>query len=490
MSLPEKLQVDAEPINDAINHTKITIFCTKLQNTHSIKHLLNAFLSFINNIIGAKTNVNYHITPVVNNKIVIPIYPYTNDEIQLNAKALITKRYKTILKFLSNMPLEHFNQRLRWIIRSLLKQKINFAHDFTIKAIIDNEPVSEDVIPFSFDKIVHETFKQYKLRDGSLVNILIDPYMSNYGVFVDLSVKFEDMGMGYNALHLYEHLCIKAWTGLSSEHIVDINGATFPTGISYVYIVLNNFRSFKEHASASINWVRQTRRKEFWQSKRAEEFIRTETQRTISETREERVLNATGRTDPKGYNYQYNTDIFHYWANRPFNMLLTSPQEFSFEKHNLRVEDVRRPPNIHFERMPLDVIKAKENQQLRISRASTSSIVNDVYSSKLANVLYGINCHLVPLHESSSDENLSVYNSVLLPLLILARHEPEEKIKKYVSNNLIPADAEEFSSTPAYNIGMDIMDTSVSKDSLKKKFFCNNFMNQKSCAENDKSSGL
>jgi hypothetical protein len=388
------------------------------------------------------------------------------------------------------MTLEHFNQKGRWVIRSLLKHKINLAHDFKIKAIIDNEPVSEDVIPFALDKIARESYKQYKLRDGSLVNILIDPYMSKFGVFVDLSVKFEDMGMGYNALHLYEHLATKAWTSLSSEHIVDINGATFPTGISYVYIVLNNFRAFKDHASASINWIRQTRRKEFWQSKRAEEFIRIETQRTISETREERVLNATGRTDPKGYSYQYNTDIFHYWANRPFNILLTSPQEFSFEKHNLRVEDIRRPPNIHFERMPLDVIKAKENQQLRIIRASVSSIINDIYSSKLANVLYGINCHLVPLPETSANEPLSIYNSVLIPLLMLARYESEDKINKYISNNLIPPDAEEFSSTPAYNIDEDVIDKTADKESMKKKFFCNNFMNQKSCAENVKSSGL
>jgi hypothetical protein len=118
-------------------------------------------------------------------------------------------------------------------------------------------------LKLNFEGVVEESYKQYRLKDSSIIGVLIDPYATTYGLFVDLSVKFEDMGMGYNALHLYKHPVIKAWVRHQSEHVIDLNGSTYPTGISFVYIILNNFNSFREHVNASINWIKNSRNPNF-----------------------------------------------------------------------------------------------------------------------------------------------------------------------------------------------------------------------------------
>jgi hypothetical protein len=446
---PEKFtKIEAGPVNNTLNDAQICIFYTKPANAQPMKVLLENFLQIINGLIGAKTNVNYHITPVVNNRIIIPIYPYTNDEITLNVKALISKRYKTILTYLNGLDLKSFNQNGRWIIRSLMKlSKSIFSEGFKIKATVSDDIFSEDPLKFNFDDILNEEYKQYKMKDGSKIGVLIDPYSTSYGLFIDLSIKFEEMGMGYNALHLYEHLSTKAWVSHQSEHVIDLNGSTFPTGISFVYIILNNFNAFKEHVNASINWIKNSRKLEFWSSPKIKKFIEIETQRTISETREERVLNTIGRTDPKGFNYQYNTNIFHYWANRPFNILLTTPKDLPLRLKSFKSVPVRRPPNLTFDRMPLDVLKAKCNSKLCIQRAALKSNIKEVLEDSLTNSLYGINCKMGFIDATSKDE-LRIYNSILFPLLFLVRYIPPEKVKEYISSHYIPLSASELYMTP------------------------------------------
>jgi hypothetical protein len=410
----------------------------------------------LNNLIGAKTNVNYHITPLEDNKIVIPIYPYTNEEIKGKPTTLISDRFDTVVKFLNTLSAESLSTKSRWLVRNMQKLGVDLEEDFQVRVEVGENKDSgfQELVNFKFKGIEKENFEQIRLKDGSVVNIYVDPYSSGYGLFLDLSVKFEDMGMGYNALHLYEHLATKAWASLSNEHVKDLNGATYPSGISYIYIILNNCKSFKDYVNATFEWIVKSRTQKYWKSKEANDFIEVETLRTISETREERMLSSTGRTDQKGYNLIYNTDIFHYWSNRPFNILLSvkSMDELKFLSLNKlsKREKVKRPPNIKFSRMPLDVIKAKEIQQIHIVRVSPVDIVNNIFSSSLENMLYGLNCGLV-----STEENLSGYNSILFPLLFLPRFVKTEKIKKYISKNIIPYDCSVFGSIPVHNVKDD-----------------------------------
>jgi hypothetical protein len=260
--------------------------------------------------------------------------------------------------------------------------------------------------------------------------------MLNYGVAIN--------GIADNGLHLFEHLMTKAWVDLNSEHVVDINGSTFPTGISYIYIILDSEKSFQLYVNMLLVFINKIRKLNFWSTQQAQSYLRIETQRTISETREERILNTVGRTDQKGYNYEYNTDIFLYWANQPFNIFLVSKTDHDIAKTNvLKRNIVHRPPNIKFSRMPLDVIKAKTIQKTQITKIKTNDIIDQVFSHDLKNVLYGLNCSLY-----SDREDMIKYNNILLPLLFLSRFVSIEKIKEYISKNIIPINPTLFGIIP------------------------------------------
>jgi hypothetical protein len=359
----------------------------------------------------------------------------------------LDKKVKILLDFFKKFGTNNLANNSKWAICNLKKLGINFEKDFILETFtLENVKYP---ISFKFDNITKGVYQKAILKDKSILASYQDDYLQDYSIFIDLSVPFEDMGMSYNALHLYEHLMTKSWNKLPGEDVLEMNGSTFPTGISYIYIICSTEKSFRLYAETFLKYLMKCRTAEFWNSKEMENFIQVETQRTISETRQERYLTSVGRTDQKGYSFGYKRDIFHYWANRPFNILLATKKltsKIRISKFNsiIKTEKVKRPPNVKFDRMPFDVIKSKSIQKIRTVPKPIDVVVKEFFNDGIEEMLYGINCGLI-----SERENLSVYNNILYPLLFLSPYVPFKIQLKYVNENIIPFSGEMFSFEPA-----------------------------------------
>lgn len=436
------------------------------QNSYS-SVLLKKFMDFINGMIGAKTATNYHIERVKNYTIRIPIYVYTNEEAKMNPVDLLEKRVKTVRDFLGNFDWKTTNKLQLWLVRSLHTLGIDISTSFNIETQMPNNDYAaiNDQLIIKFPDLQYPTIKRLKLSDGSMVTMYSDPYIDDYGLFLNLSVPFDEMGMSYNALHLYEHLLTKPWDGLDGKDLLELNGSTYPTGMCFVYTIHKSLDSLKLHMNSTLKWLMQSRDPSFWDGK--EEEMKLETIRTISETRKERTLTSMGRSDLHAYDVKYDTKIFDYWSNKPFELLLSGPSEFKeisadklnamIAKHPLR--KVPRPENVKFKNIPMDVLKMKKLTGYYILKVETDKIKEQFLKKDFdTNSFFGVDCSM-----TSKSEDLSMYNSVLHPLLYINKYFTDEELESYVKNHVVPFSATMFSSASAQlkNAGVYASDLEV-----------------------------
>jgi hypothetical protein len=327
--------------------------------TATTQQYLFMLLMFLNQQIGAQTTANYKITPVTFDfKIKIPINVYTAEDTTLPILKLVEKRIHTIKTFLEDFDFNTAPPDIQFIVRELNKNKTssNQTNKLNIK---DNFIMHVKVPNINYERIISlkmnfDIVKQVKMRrdifsDESSILYYIDPLLLDYGVYVDLSVPFVEMGFGYNYLHLFEHLMTKAWTGIRFDDNVIYNGFTFPNGICCVYHCQNQLEDHLKISHATIEWMTKCRELNFWNLDSAEftkkhlmnknkesqnrqrilnpaELIK-ETTRTISETSHERTFLSMGRSDPFAYTFNYDTKIFEYWSNKPFSLLIVGKSE-------------------------------------------------------------------------------------------------------------------------------------------------------------------
>lgn len=417
------------------------------------KELLKRFMNYINCMIGAKTSANYHIDKVRNLKIKIPIYAYTDKERNLEPYKLINDKVNTIRNFLENFEWKSVGKFQLWIVRSLYILGISISNLFTISTKTPNlefDDIVDDQIIMKFPKLEYPKITREKFKDGSTITYLSDPYLTDYGVFVNLTTPFDEMGMCYNGLHLYEHLMTKAWNDLSGIELKEMNGSTWPQAICYVYTVHETLNSLKEYAASSVVWALKSREKGFWE--KYKDYLHLEIERTISETRRERTLASMGRSDLHAYNYAYNTEIFEYWSNKPFELLVCGPAEISklklnsetINKHiseNMPRNDIKKPKNITFKRYPMDVLKMKKLQGFRILKVDPMEIKEKILASDFEDkVVYGYDCAF-----SSKFEDLSAFNSILHPLLFNNKTLTDDELSNFIKNHVIPFSVMMFS---------------------------------------------
>ena len=415
--------------------------------------LLRRFMNYMNGMIGLKTSSNYHIQPVKNFTIKIPIYVYTNTEKNSDPIALVEHKIDNVREYLEKCDWKLAGKRQLWLIRSLRIQGIDISNCFSLSTSTPNlgfnDIIDEDLIikypHLEFPKIVRETY-----ADGSFINYLSDPYLMDYGMFVNLTVPFDEMGMSYNGLHLYEHLMTRGWDKLNGENIIDFNGSTYPHAICYVYNIHSTLKSMKTYAAASILWFLKSRKRGFWIEHK--DVIDLEIERTVSETRNERTLASMGRSDFHAYNYDYNTSIFEYWSNKPFELLICGPDPIntlklktetinSAIKQNMPRNDIKRPENIKFKHFPVDVLKMKKFQGFHIRKVDPKAIKTKLLSTDFdSKEAYGFDCAF-----SSDHEDLSVLNSVLHPLLFDSRLMNEDEMNRFIQTHALPFSSAYFS---------------------------------------------
>lgn len=422
--------------------------------TQTVNQYVIMFLRHMNFIIAARTTVNYHLIDDKQLFIKLPVYVYTNDEAALKPLDLVLKRVNAIKSFIENYDFSKDTKSTLWLLRTLVSIGINFNTDFNIT--VDCESLEyrkiDETLTFNLPKIEYPRVSRKKLSDGSLVTIYEDPYFNDYGVFANLSVPFDEMGMCYNGLHVYEHMMTKGWTELSVNDQICANGVTYPNGICMVYNILNTNSAFLEYAYTTLEWFFRCREEGFWQSKISDDML-METCRTISETRSERTLASMGRSDLHAYTNNYDRKIFEYWSNKPFEFLLTCPLgsdiidfvqiESMIKKYPIR--PVKRPENVKLKYYPFEVMLTKTFNKTCILKTSINHIKKAIMKPRLkTKVFFGVDCYMI--QNGTDDDDLSVFNSVLMPLLFINRSFSDEELKLFIKSHISACNSASMSS--------------------------------------------
>ena len=432
-----------EDIDLANTHIELEL---KLRN-----HLSQFFMNFLSFYIGAQSKINYHMEPATKNKIIIPIYPYELQESHMTALNLIRKKIHELQDTFSSIDWNKISRQYLWLIHAMKIYGFDSENSLQCKVVsTSNSLLEEYPAQFSIRMIMPSNDKVFVQKiqadDGSIITTIVDPNVRDYGLFSDLSVPFSEMGIVSNGLHLYEHLAVKAWSGLDEKDCLVINGSTSATGMSYIYSVHKTYESFKTFVDATINFVLKSRRKEFWESDDMKDAIKFETVRTISETRLGRSHTLMSRSDFHAYQNGYNTNVFHYWSNKPFNILCVvgNKNELFLTKKKLDeitkkypIEKVQIPKSLTFKNIPVETLITKMAQHYRLEKVSELKNIQHIYNNNLdKNTLYGIDC---ALHiDVEDDAGTSDGNNMLYALLLYNRHLKEESLQKYCDTHVLP----------------------------------------------------
>ena len=415
-------------------------------------------MNFISYYIGAKSKLNYHMAPSTNGKIHIPIYPYESNELQMSQIKLVEKKIEELTKLFETVDWSTMSKQYYWLIHSMkvlgfdpskdLQLKI-ISEDSNIESYFAGNPKSIFINTPSDDKI---DVNKIEANDGSIFTTIIDPHAVDYGIYIDLSVPFNEMGILSNGLHLYEHLVTKAWDNLNEKDHILMNGATNAVGVSWVYTIHRTYESFKMFMNATLNFFLKARYKKFWESDKMKEAIKHETVRTISETRLERSNTLMARSDIHAYDNDYPTEVFYYWSNKPFNILcvLTKPDEKFMTKELLNklvaeypLNKVPRPPNRKYKNIPIEVLVTKMAQKYKVEKSDTMDNAKRILTDKIEkSYIYGIDCKL-----TVDAPNIEENNTILHAVLFYNRSLNQDVLKQYCNTHVLPFSNQEYSSS-------------------------------------------
>ena len=191
--------------------------------TQNMYLLVNSFLELLNHYISARSILNYHFMKVQNLTVKVPIYVYGNEDKNIDTIDLVQKRVDYAFDVLTNINWNKMSKYTLWVIRSLAMLDINISNSFVLSTItphMEYEDVVNEPIHFKFPDLDYPEVYRDELVDGSIITYVSDPYMNNYGEYLNLSVPFDEMGIMYNGLHIYEHVCVIPWDNLSEKDLV------------------------------------------------------------------------------------------------------------------------------------------------------------------------------------------------------------------------------------------------------------------------------
>lgn len=420
--------------------------------------LITILMREMNGALSANSPINYHYRRVTDLTIEIPIYIYANDEKTTDPEQLIRRKFNIVEQFFKRYDWNNVSTALLWTIRSLNIIGLDILASFTISTRV-NDQLFQNIIDqpliMKYPKLTMPIIHRERLADDSTITYISDPYMKDYGQYLNLTKSYNDMGMAYNVLHLYEHVMTCGWDEIETDpNIIVLNGRTYPHGLCYVYTVHKTDEAMKKYAAASLSWFIRSREHGFWNDEKHRKQLMQETTRTISETRTLRSMVNFGRSDPTAYDYAYNTAIFEFWSNQPFDLLIAGPgtlDELRLRHENINSEiekrmprKVERPKNPTFGTIPLEPLKMKSVMKMHIIRLPKNLVKRFMmkYDSKVS-VAFGVDCAFKCRNESSAD-----MNTVLLPLLLMNRLLSDDELKEWTKRNIIPFSTRMLQSSP------------------------------------------
>jgi hypothetical protein len=443
-----------EILNKDLLNARIEIFISSHKKSHHIpesiiKDCTWQLLMFLNQQIGAYTIVNYKITPITHDlKIKIPINVYTDEDTKLSALELGNKRREIIKTYIENYDFNTAAPIIQFIVRNLSTWVDNNLWLKIIIPIINYENIEQ--LKVNFNITAQIKMRKDEFSDGSKILYYVDPLLTNYGLFHDLTVSYNEMSFGYNYLHLFEHMMTKAWVGITYEDTTTYNGFTYPNGVCCIYHCQNSLNDHLKISKATIDWIIESRKNDFW--KLNEELIK-ETTRTISETSDERTLSSMGRSDPYAYKFKYDTSVFDYWCNKPFSLLIVGKSEkIIYDKdkiaqmiYNNPLRTVDIPKSITIHHIPREVLLFKSQGSFVVKKASDDDVKNGFISQNFKG-FYGKDNVMV----NASNPNCSYkdLNSLCHVLLFNQNLFTNKEIRYIIDNLIIPREVDTWCLRP------------------------------------------
>lgn len=379
---------------------------------------MGIILNNLNQHCGANTVINYRILPsetIFKYKNGMKIYkiiltfPIQQHQIDVNDD-LILKNIDIIKNYIINKDWENNHRQYIWIWRIL--NQLKYKPESSL--IYENYKCK---FQWGFDEDKMEkykiTYKEIHDDNGIVIKQIIDPLIKDYGLYINLSTTFNDMDYGYNYLHYYEHIMTYAWKKLPQQNMLELNGGTTCNGICYVYNIHETKSSLELYLNEYLKFHSMSRKKDFW-NKDIIEGLKTELERTISETLLEKSMSQMAKTDPYSQN-KYNTEILRYFSNKPFEIITYTPEKIDI-KYFLKQYDfqtkyeIDKPKKIIFNYYPIHVLRDKCDRGFHIlSKNSKNKIEKDI--------VLGVDNYIL------SNENLGQLNTILMSILLKNKDE-------------------------------------------------------------------
>ena len=231
------------------------------------KHCFKILVQYINVYIGAKTDCNYRIKPISelrpdNNLrfyFEVPLQAHKQNENK--SMILFSKRREIIKSTINSINWNIQPVKIKWIMKYFKSINLKITLNITDKLDTSNYSETIDVI----NNVIDDTkIKITKLDDGSIIKQLIMPDCQDYGIYFNISQPFDEMGFGYNYLHLFEHIMCIPWGKISVSDLILMNGSTFFNGLSYVYAMTRTKKSLKMYFNEIINHYINLRNDEYY----------------------------------------------------------------------------------------------------------------------------------------------------------------------------------------------------------------------------------
>lgn len=467
-------KIEFEAIDaDNVENLMIKLYAPAFESySKSMRNQVNLFISALCELIGAKTDIDYHAYNASNNGVTyIELINY-NEKFK-DTYELVNKRVNTLVHYLESLDLTKQQAYLVKISNLLMFNKINLNTLLSVSVV--NMTTKENYIepipihikqPLDFKRI---GVKRVVTTDNSTITLITDKCSTTYALYVNLTVPFNEMSMSYNALHLYEHLMMRCFKGLPQDKLLESNGCTFPNGLCHVYTVHSTVDSLKQYLNLTIKTLFEARDDDYWEQEQQVKDIELETKRTISETRYSRSLTDFGRSDLHAYNNGYDKNIFKYWSNKPFDIIVVGPAFTDTfinvdsvnawcKKHPLH--NIKRPAAVKYKIIPISVLRSKENDNTFIQKASTKEIkklfMNPAKKEEIDirtllpksktdfgpyGYLYGLDCKMLSLNDS-----LSRHNTVLTPMVFINKLFTDEELELMLNSSNISTNALHYNS--------------------------------------------
>jgi len=442
--------------NNKINELKLYEF-NNLKITCDIKNYkplvrkaIYCLMIYITRTIALASDVCYRPNKIVydsqKKEFTIPItVQYHNEEGDI--LTILNQRVKTIKNTILKIKFE--TNKLKFIARTLNQYNIDPFNLLQISYYIDNElELISEPIELKLPDVPNFTIKEYNYPNGNFRHLeYIDPLLLDYGLYIGLSKPFTDMGYSYNALHIYEHMMTMAWNKLDRKDMTDLNGATFPSGLCYLYNFHSTKKSLKKYAREYVKFHQLTKQKSYWE-KELHDDLKRETIRTYSETQTSKNLKEFARTDPTVYESMiYNIEPFIKFSQDKYTILTVSPEpiKFKFDKYIPQInEDKVNIKERKYDFIPLAAIRNLNNLII----INKKDLTEEIYDKNAC--LFGVDS--VALYTDDEMKESEIYNTVLLFIL----KSDINVIHEFMKNKTMPIDNHNFSDIDVYcNYGFE-----------------------------------